>query len=95
MHGSRRKADIATARERAARQAMQLFNRWMIGWLEQPEAERKKLGSASVSEKSEVADANEAAREQVQQEAAQRTHRPAGSSNRVHCCRERNRASER
>src|SRR5258708_36393840 len=44
---------------------------WLIGWLEQPETEWKKLRSPSVSEKSEVADAHEAARQQVQQEAAQ------------------------
>ena len=44
---------------------------WRIGWLEQPETEWKKLRSPSVSKKSEVADAHEAARQQVQQEAAQ------------------------
>jgi hypothetical protein len=44
---------------------------WRIGWLEQPETEWKKLRSPSVSKKSEVADAHEAPRQQVQQEAAQ------------------------
>ncbi len=44
---------------------------WRIGWLEQPETEWKKLRSPAVSKKSEVADAHEAARQQVQQEAAQ------------------------
>src|ERR1700693_4733101 len=44
---------------------------WLIGWLEQPETEWKKLGSPSVSEKSEVADAHKAARQQVQEEASQ------------------------
>ena len=39
---------------------------WLIGWLEQPETEWKKLRSASVSEEAEVADAYEAARQQVQ-----------------------------
>jgi hypothetical protein len=43
----------------------------LIGWLEQPETEWKKLRSPSVSEKSEVADAHKAARQQVQEEAAQ------------------------
>jgi hypothetical protein len=36
-----------------------------MGWLEQPETEWKKLRSPSVSKKSEVADAHEAARQQV------------------------------
>jgi hypothetical protein len=44
---------------------------WLIGWLEQWETEWKKLRSPAVSEKSEVADAHEAAWEQVEQEAAQ------------------------
>ena len=44
---------------------------WRIGWLEQPETKWKKLRSPSVREKSEVADAHEAAGQQVQQEAAQ------------------------
>jgi len=44
---------------------------WLIGWLEQPETEWKKLRSPSVSEKSEVADAHKAARQQVQEEASQ------------------------
>jgi hypothetical protein len=44
---------------------------WLIGWLEQAETEWKKLRSPSVSEKSEVADAHKAARQQVQEEAAQ------------------------
>jgi hypothetical protein len=44
---------------------------WLIGRLEQPETEWKKLRSPSVSEKSKVTDAHEAAREQVQEEAAQ------------------------
>ena len=43
----------------------------LIGLLEQSETEWKKLRSPSVSEKSEVADAHEAARQQVQEEAAQ------------------------
>jgi hypothetical protein len=38
---------------------------WLIGWLEQLETEWKKLPSPSVSEKSEVADAHKAARQQV------------------------------
>ena len=42
-----------------------------IGLLEQPETEWKKLRSPSVSEKSEVADAHKAARQQVQEEASQ------------------------
>ena len=44
---------------------------WLIGWLEQPETEWKKLCSPPVSEKSEVADAHKTARQQVQEEAAQ------------------------
>ena len=44
---------------------------WLIGWLEQPETVQKELGSPPVSEEAEVADAHEAAREQVQEEAAQ------------------------
>ena len=44
---------------------------WPMGWLEQPETEWKKLRSPSVSEKSEVADAHKAARQQVQEEASQ------------------------
>ena len=44
---------------------------WLIGWLEQLETEWKRLRSASVSEKSEVADAHKAARQQVQEEASQ------------------------
>ena len=44
---------------------------WRIGWLEQPETEWKKLRSASVREEAEVADAHEAARQQVQEEASQ------------------------
>jgi hypothetical protein len=44
---------------------------WLIGWLEQPETEWKKLRSPSVSEEAEVADAHEAARQQMQEEAAQ------------------------
>ena len=44
---------------------------WLIGLLEQPEAERKKFCSPPVGEEAEVADAHEAARQQVQQEAAQ------------------------
>jgi selenophosphate synthase len=43
----------------------------VIGLLEQSETEWKKLRSPSVSEKSEVADAHKAARQQVQEEAAQ------------------------
>ena len=43
----------------------------LIGWLEQPETEWKKLRSPSVSEKSEVADAHKAAWQQVQEEASQ------------------------
>jgi hypothetical protein len=39
--------------------------------LEQPETEWKEIGSSPVSKKSEVADAHEAARQQVEQEAAQ------------------------
>jgi hypothetical protein len=42
-----------------------------MGWLEQTETERQELCSPSVSEKSEVADAHKAARQQVKQEAAQ------------------------
>ena len=45
---------------------------WLIGWLEQPETEWKELRSPSVSEKSEVADAHKAARQQVQKEASQK-----------------------
>ena len=44
---------------------------WLIGLLEQPETEWKKFCSPPVSEEAEVADAHEAARQQVQQEAAQ------------------------
>ena len=44
---------------------------WLIGSLEQPETEWKKLRSPSVSEKSKVADAHKAARQQVQEEASQ------------------------
>ena len=43
----------------------------LIGLLEQSETEWKKLRSPSVSEKSEVADAHKAARQQVQEEASQ------------------------
>jgi hypothetical protein len=59
----RRKADIATASEGAARARWLCY--WLIGWLEQLETEWKKLRSPSVSEKSEVADAHKAARQQV------------------------------
>jgi len=44
---------------------------WRIGWLEQPETEWKKLRSPSVGEEAEVANAHEAAWQQVQEEAAQ------------------------
>jgi hypothetical protein len=44
---------------------------WLIGWLEQPETEWKKLRSPSVSEKSKVADAHKAVWQQVEKEAAQ------------------------
>jgi hypothetical protein len=44
---------------------------WRIGWLEQSETEWKKLRSPSVSEEAEVANAHEAAWQQVQEEAAQ------------------------
>ena len=44
---------------------------WRIGWLEQAETEWKKFRSLSVSEEAEVADAHKAARQQVQEEAAQ------------------------
>ena len=37
----------------------------LIGWLEQPETERKEFCSLSVGEEAEVADAHEAARQQV------------------------------
>jgi len=43
----------------------------LIGLLEQSETEWKKLRSPAVSEKSEVADAHEAAWQQVEKEAAQ------------------------
>ena len=44
---------------------------WLIGWLEQPQTKRKEFCSPPVGEEAEVADAHEAARQQVQQEAAQ------------------------
>jgi hypothetical protein len=44
---------------------------WLIGWLKQPETEWKGLRTPPVGEKAEVADAHEAAREQVEQEAPQ------------------------
>ena len=44
---------------------------WLIGWLEQPQTKRKEFCSPPVSEEAEVADAHEAARQQVQEEAAQ------------------------
>ena len=43
----------------------------LIGWLEQSETKRKEFCSPLVSEKSEVADAHKAARQQVQEEASQ------------------------
>ena len=46
-------------------------NCWLIGWLEQAETEWKKFCSPPVSEEAEVADAHKAARQQVQEEAAQ------------------------
>ena len=53
----------------------------LIGWLEQPETKRKEFRSPSISEKAEVADAHKAARQQVQEEAAQelfdrQSHKP-------------------
>ncbi|MFY9529943.1 MAG: hypothetical protein WAR24_13625 [Candidatus Acidiferrales bacterium] len=44
---------------------------WRTGWLEQPQTKRKEFCSPLVSEKAEVADAHKAARQQVQEEAAQ------------------------
>jgi hypothetical protein len=44
---------------------------WLIGWLEQSETERKEFCSPSVSEEAEVANAHEAAGQQVQEETAQ------------------------
>ena len=44
---------------------------WLIGLLEQPETDWKKFCSPPVGEKSEVADAHEAAWQQVEKEAAQ------------------------
>jgi len=44
---------------------------WRTGGLEQPETKRKEFCSPPVGEKSEVADAHEAARQQVQEEASQ------------------------
>ncbi len=62
--------------ERALRQDLRSLRlRWQGWWiesaLEQTEAERQQCGSLSVGEEAEVADADEATGQQVQQEAAQ------------------------
>jgi hypothetical protein len=59
---------------------------WAWGGVESGEAQREQLNSAPIGEEAKMANANEAFGKQMQQEAAQKTHRVMASSVFAHCC---------